>query len=274
MASIIRRSCISLMKLGLEKNVRTLYRCKHSGFLNRGQNRGPKRQEFIEVKKVSDENDEEQHSNLIESLNDLEYESIANTTLHVSTRQIEQQVFVIQPYVKWGPRKSNTKPEHQLSEAEALVRSIPQWNVAQSVKIGVDSLEKRMIFGVGQLEQLKSTIRDSRNTKNKISAVFVSKGTLTRQQKVNLENEFGVPVLDRYSVVIQILRLHATSAEAKLQVSAFIFDFRSLFKIQNFTGSDGRNPVHLDTDANVRWKWCLEKSIFLHGRTKRDVKDS
>lgn len=38
-------------------------------------------------------------------------------------------------------------------------------------------------------------------------------------QKANLEEFFKIPVMDRYTVVIQILRLHATSTEAKLQVA-------------------------------------------------------
>lgn len=42
---------------------------------------------------------------------------------------------------------------------------------------------------------------------------------MTFRQKQNLELSFGVPVIDRYSVVIQIMRLHATSMEAKLQVA-------------------------------------------------------
>lgn len=38
-------------------------------------------------------------------------------------------------------------------------------------------------------------------------------------QKYHLEQEFGVPVMDRFSVVIQILSAHATSREAKLQIA-------------------------------------------------------
>lgn len=52
-----------------------------------------------------------------------------------------------------------------------------------------------------------------------VTCVFVSKSTLSFRQKQNLEASFGVPVIDRYSVVIQIMRLHATSMEAKLQVA-------------------------------------------------------
>lgn len=47
----------------------------------------------------------------------------------------------------------------------------------------------------------------------------MSVGRLDRAQKSYLESKFGVPVLDRFSVVIQILRAHATSGEAKLQIA-------------------------------------------------------
>lgn len=38
-------------------------------------------------------------------------------------------------------------------------------------------------------------------------------------QKSFLEMVFGVPVMDRFSIVIQILRAHATTREAKLQIA-------------------------------------------------------
>lgn len=47
----------------------------------------------------------------------------------------------------------------------------------------------------------------------------MSTSRLDSVQKSHLEAEFGVPVLDRFSVVIQILRAHATSGEAKLQIA-------------------------------------------------------
>lgn len=54
---------------------------------------------------------------------------------------------------------------------------------------------------------------------NQISCVFVSASRLTQTQKNFLELVFGVPVMDRFSVVIQILSAHATSREAKLQIA-------------------------------------------------------
>lgn len=43
--------------------------------------------------------------------------------------------------------------------------------------------------------------------------------TLNQLQKHFLEDVFGVPVMDRFSIVIQILKAHATSRDAKLQIS-------------------------------------------------------
>lgn len=164
--------------------------------------------------------------------------------MHVTKNILnEQHVMVIQPYIKWGPRKSVTSPELKIQEAEALVRSLPRWAIVDSIKVPLESLDKRTLFGKGKLEEMRQTINKIRGSGGKvyiimsclefilfiidaryftfsqISCVFVSKGTITGSQKRNLEQCFGLPVMDRYSVVIQILRLHATSNEAKLQVA-------------------------------------------------------
>lgn len=181
---------------------------KHT--LNRGQNRGKQRQEVPIVK--NEENEE------IE-FDDREYDVVASNAMNVSNRLIEQKVLVVQPYIKWGPRKSAVKPEHMHQEADALVRSIPSWSIVDSVRVGLESLDKKTLFGSGKLEELRGLISELKTTKDRVSIVFISKSMLARTQKILLEGVFGCPVVDRYSVVIQILRLHATSAEAKLQVA-------------------------------------------------------
>lgn len=141
--------------------------------------------------------------------------------MHVVTKNIlnEQSVFLIQPYIKWGPRKAAIEPEHQMTEAESLVRTLPNWKVEFSMKVPVESMDKRMLFGSGKLEEIKELIQKCHEEGRHMSSIFISKGTLTYTQKSNLEEYFNMPVMDRYSVVIQILRLHATSREAKLQVA-------------------------------------------------------
>ncbi|XP_037922376.1 putative GTP-binding protein 6 [Hermetia illucens] len=177
------------------------------------------RKSFFESNTKPTDGDEEGAEEELD-LENSQYDLIANTTMHVTRQtQVEQSVLVIQPYIKWGPKKSATDPDLQLQEAIALVNSLPNWSVEESLKVPLESLGKKALFGSGKLQELKDLVRKIRSSGRKLTSIFISKGTLSFAQKQFLEYEFGLPVMDRYSVVIQILRLHATSAEAKLQVA-------------------------------------------------------
>lgn len=80
--------------------------------------------------------------------------------MHVS-RSIrhEQNVLVIQPYIKWGPRKSVVKPDVQLKEAEALIKSLDQWNIQQTLKIPLLNYDKRTFFGKGKIAELHTLVK-------------------------------------------------------------------------------------------------------------------
>ncbi|XP_018324897.1 putative GTP-binding protein 6 [Agrilus planipennis] len=123
--------------------------------------------------------------------------------------------YIIHPYIKWGPKKQIlTTPEDQLEEAESLIRTLDPWTVEGKVVVPLTSLDKKTIFGSGNLEKLRNTIRSSKAT-----AVFMNMSTLKIMQIEELESQFGVPIFDRYKIVIEILRLHAISKHAKLQVA-------------------------------------------------------
>ncbi|XP_058057672.1 putative GTP-binding protein 6 [Anopheles bellator] len=205
--------------------VMTFNRCKYtdSSKYKSGKVSG-KRQKAINSSKQHDEaeeaDDRSEHEDASQLIDDREYDSVVSSTMHVTKRILNtQNVAIIQPYIKWGPRKSVTKPELMLQEAEALVRSLPKWNIELSLKVPVETLEKRQLFGTGKLEELKAILRAHQEAGIPLTCVFISKGTLTYGQKQTLESEFHLPVMDRYSVVVQILRLHAVSMEAKLQVA-------------------------------------------------------
>ena len=90
------------------------------------------------------------------------------------------QVLVIQPFVKWGPNKKElTTPDLMLDEAKALIDSLPKWTCIDAIKVPVDTLDKKEIFGSGKLDNLKRQI----NCNSKISAVFVSINVLRGIQK-------------------------------------------------------------------------------------------
>lgn len=126
------------------------------------------------------------------------------------------RVLLIQPYIKWGPtKKTITTPELQISEAESLVNSLPYWEVIESVRAPMLNMRRRYLFGTGTLKNMKMKIQSLPGC----TAVFVSINFLLRSQAKELQNEFGIPVFDRYSIIIHIFREHAKSPEAKLQVA-------------------------------------------------------
>lgn len=135
-------------------------------------------------------------------------------------------VFVIQPFLRPYSRRSTlqddssqqvklTSPELQLEEALALIDTLPRWKAVDSTLLGVDSYKVSTFFGSGQMASLKRTISQSKN----ISAVFVNVDILRVRQIIELERALGVPVFDRYTIVIQIFRNHATTKESKLQIA-------------------------------------------------------
>lgn len=90
------------------------------------------------------------------------------------------QVYVIQPYVKWGPKKnSHTTPDLMLEEAVALVDAVPSWKCVGSIKVPLVTLEKKQLFGTGTFDKLRQQIRPDL----KISAVFVSTDRLQGIQR-------------------------------------------------------------------------------------------
>uniref|UniRef100_A0A1B6KK63 Hflx-type G domain-containing protein n=1 Tax=Graphocephala atropunctata TaxID=36148 RepID=A0A1B6KK63_9HEMI len=150
----------------------------------------------------------------VEELEDPKYEELVKRTFKLS--DTGHQVMVIQPYIKWGPsKKTNTTPELQLDEAVALIKTLPQWNVVSTRIISMMSFNKPKIFGTGNLEALTELITKNKN----ITAVFISLNMLTPQQHRALEETFKVPVFDRYTIVVQIFKLHAVTKAAKIQVA-------------------------------------------------------
>lgn len=164
--------------------------------------------------------------------------------MHVVNQKVLNihNVMVLQPYVKWGPKKrKDIKPVNQLAEAESLVRTL-NWNVDVSLKVPLENTDRRLVFGSGKLDELKQMINQRNSEGKPITCLFVSQGKLKFIQKISLSKFFGIPVMDRYSVVVQILRLHATTTEAKLQVAlAEIPYIWSQLRDMETQGSVGQN---------------------------------
>ncbi|XP_060537136.1 putative GTP-binding protein 6 isoform X2 [Cylas formicarius] len=155
-------------------------------------------------------NSEVETTNNISSL-ESEYNSLADICLGLKSIH---KCLIIQPYVKWGPQKLPITPQEQLEEATALIQTLPGWQVLEKSCIPLDNLDRKTLFKSGSLDRIKALVESST-----ISAIFVNVIHLKKVTITILQEYFRKPVLDRYNIVMQILKNHATSKYAKLQVA-------------------------------------------------------
>jgi GTP-binding protein HflX len=101
--------------------------------------------------------------------------------------------------------------EPDLSELRELLRTA-------GVAVSGELVQRRerpdpdRYFGKGKLAELKRAIKEA-----DANLVACDDELLPRQER-NLEQELGVPVIDRTAIILDIFADHATSAEGKLQV--------------------------------------------------------
>nr|CAH7740115.1 unnamed protein product [Callosobruchus chinensis] len=176
----------------------------------------------------------------------------------------EHNCLVIQPYVKWGPQKLTISPDEQLEEAVALIKTLPRWTVEDTIKIPLESLDKKSLFKSGNLDKLTRLVRSNNN----ISAVFINSSNLKRVTSSILYDHFRVPILDRYKIVMRIFKIHATSKHAKLQVAlAELYYIRRKAQQENvfFTHDPEKLKLMFDERENKL------KSEIQQLRTHRDL---
>uniref|UniRef100_A0A8C4LKG9 Putative GTP-binding protein 6 n=1 Tax=Equus asinus TaxID=9793 RepID=A0A8C4LKG9_EQUAS len=127
-----------------------------------------------------------------------------------------QRVCLVHPEVKWGPGKPQlTRAEWQVAEARALVHTLDNWSVVETMVVRTRTPDKKLVFGKGNLEQLTERIRGS----PEVTAVFLNVERMSAPTQKELEAAWGVPVFDRFTVVLHIFRCNARTREARLQVA-------------------------------------------------------
>ncbi|NXF17054.1 Y3725 protein, partial [Rhodinocichla rosea] len=127
-----------------------------------------------------------------------------------------QRVAVVHPAVKWGPQKSPlTTAELQIAEAVALVDTLQNWTILDKIIIPTKNPNKKFVFGKGNFQVLTEKIKKLPH----VTAVFLNVERISSLTKKELEGAWGVPVFDRYTVVLHIFRCNARTKEAKLQVA-------------------------------------------------------
>jgi GTP-binding protein HflX len=234
------------------------------------------------------EDEEEPYDKEVESLleTDSSYEPLVPHNLRpaISTGH---SLLVIQPKVKYGPNKTElyrrTTPALQLQECVALVESLPHWKAVDSILLPTKSISRQSrIIGSGQQQEIRSMI----NSNKSITAVMIGVDVLTGRLQSDLEDVLLVPVFDRYSMILQILRLRAKTKEARLQVSlAELLYIKSRFReavskekeevagVKMTNMGIGRHAFHVRremlNDRETRLKKAIEKLKESRSRKQR-----
>ncbi|KAL1272690.1 hypothetical protein QQF64_028552 [Cirrhinus molitorella] len=145
-----------------------------------------------------------------------EIEELFQQQIPIGIGEEEHRVFIVHPDVKWGSRKQYlTTAALQMEEAVGLVNTLYNWSVVDKIILSTKTPEKKRIFGKGNFQALTEKIRDTPG----VTAVFVNVERLSPSSEKELQEAWGVKVLDRYSLVLHIFRCNARTKEAKLQIS-------------------------------------------------------
>src|SRR3954467_8227686 len=109
-------------------------------------------------------------------------------------------------------------------------------------------------FGRGKLTELKRAIAEAD------ANLVVTDDELAPRQERNLEQEVGVPVLDRTAVILDIFADHASSAEGKLQVELAQLEYNlarmrglwtHLERLGGGIGTRGPGESQIETDRRL-----------------------
>lgn len=145
-------------------------------------------------KKIDEDADEiieldETDDDISEMLKDSAYDALANAALGLKSIRSEENILIIQPYIKWGPQKSNISPDIKLQEAEDLIQSLDTWSISDSIKVPLTGFGKRTFFGRGKIDELKKMVKRYNgdiNQKVRFNASPIFSYTFPNQMKRNV----------------------------------------------------------------------------------------
>lgn len=175
-------------------------------------------------------------------------------------------------------------PEHGLAEAAALAAALPELDVRGSEVVRLSRVHPGTLLGSGKVQELKARFKA-----DEIGLVLVD-GSVSPVQQRNLEKEWGVKLLDRTSLILEIFADRARTREGVLQVELAALSYQRTRLVRawthlerqrggfGFVGGPGETQIESDRraidDQVIRLKRQLEKVVRtreLHRAARRKV---
>ncbi len=175
-------------------------------------------------------------------------------------------------------------PEHGLAEAVSLATALPNLQVVGAEVVRLPKVAPGMLFGSGKVAELAQRLKEA-----EIDLVLVD-GPVTPVQQRNLEKEWGVKLLDRTGLILEIFADRARTREGVLQVELAALSYQRTRLVRawthlerqrggfGFVGGPGETQIEADRraidDQVIRIRRQLEKVVKtreLHRAARRKV---
>ncbi len=163
------------------------------------------------------------------------------------------RAFVLHPNILSD--RSRRDADAGLAEAISLAEALPELEVVGSNVVRVQKPQPGYLFGSGKIEELKGLIEE-----NEVELVLVD-GPVTPVQQRNLEKSWGVKLLDRTGLILEIFSDRARTREGVLQVEMAALSYQRTRLVRawthlerqrgglGFVGGPGETQIEADRRA-------------------------
>ncbi|PCD76828.1 GTPase HflX [Pseudothioclava arenosa] len=150
---------------------------------------------------------------------------------------------------------SRRLPEHGLAEAVSLAAALPDLDVVGSEVVSLPKPHAGHLFGTGKLAELKERLKAA-----EVDLVLVD-GPVSPVQQRNMEKEWGVKLLDRTGLILEIFADRARTREGVLQVELAALSYQRTRLVRawthlerqrgglGFVGGPGETQIEADRRA-------------------------
>ena len=179
------------------------------------------------------------------------------------------RAWVLHPDIKTSP--GTRDPQLALEEAVSLAHALPELEVAGDMVVRLPRAHPGMLFGKGKIEELKALFEAE-----EIDLVLID-GPVTPVQQRNLEKAWGLKLLDRTGLILEIFSDRAATREGVLQVEMAALSYQRTRLVRawthlerqrgglGFVGGPGETQIEADRraidDQLVRLRRQLDKVI-------------
>ncbi len=192
------------------------------------------------------------------------------------------RAWVLHPDIKSDQDRRAAEPA--LAEAVALADALPDLEVVGAEVVGLRTVQPGKLFGSGKIEELGARIKAA-----DVELVLVD-GPVTPVQQRNLEKDWGVKLLDRTGLILEIFSDRAATREGVLQVEMAALSYQRTRLVRawthlerqrgglGFVGGPGETQIEADRraidDQLVRLRRQLDKVVRtrdLHRKARAKV---